>query len=113
MRRTLTGATGLEPATSGVTGRYGLDRYRWLRPGIVSWSSASYRIEPALTGYDLPSPGRAYVARVWSPWLRIRQRSYRELPEHPVTMRVILKSGETQDVRVWLHANGTCQLAEY
>jgi hypothetical protein len=30
-----TGATGLEPATSGVTGRYGLDRYGRLRPGIA------------------------------------------------------------------------------
>ncbi len=27
--------TGLEPATSGVTGRYGLDRYSRLRPGIT------------------------------------------------------------------------------
>ncbi len=30
-----TGATGLEPATSGVTGRYGLNRYSGLRPGII------------------------------------------------------------------------------
>jgi hypothetical protein len=30
-----TGATGLEPATSGVTGRYGLNRYNRLRPGIT------------------------------------------------------------------------------
>jgi hypothetical protein len=26
-----TGTTGLEPATSGVTGRYALDEYNWLR----------------------------------------------------------------------------------
>jgi hypothetical protein len=30
-----TGATGLEPATSGVTGRYGATGYDWLRPGIT------------------------------------------------------------------------------
>ncbi len=32
---TSTGATGLEPATSGVTGRYGLNRYSGLAPGIT------------------------------------------------------------------------------
>jgi hypothetical protein len=30
-----TGATGLEPATSGVTGRYGATGYNRLRPGIT------------------------------------------------------------------------------
>jgi hypothetical protein len=30
-----TGATGLEPATSGVTGRHGATGYDWLRPGIT------------------------------------------------------------------------------
>jgi hypothetical protein len=33
-----TGATGLEPATSGVTGRYGATGYSRLRPGITGWS---------------------------------------------------------------------------
>jgi hypothetical protein len=33
--RAFTGATGLEPATSGVTGRYGLNRYSGLAPGIT------------------------------------------------------------------------------
>jgi hypothetical protein len=33
--RDLTGATGLEPATSGVTGRYWLDRQSRLPPGIT------------------------------------------------------------------------------
>ena len=36
--RDFTGATGLEPATSGVTGRYSLNRYSGLRPGITGWS---------------------------------------------------------------------------
>ncbi len=31
-----TGATGLEPATSGVTGRYGATGYDRLRPGITA-----------------------------------------------------------------------------
>jgi hypothetical protein len=30
-----TGATGLEPATSGVTGRYGLNRHSRLPPGFT------------------------------------------------------------------------------
>ena len=29
---------GLEPATSGVTGRYDLNRNSRLRPGITRWS---------------------------------------------------------------------------
>src|SRR5947208_4774360 len=33
-----TGATGLEPATSGVTDRYELNRHSRLAPGITGWS---------------------------------------------------------------------------
>jgi hypothetical protein len=77
MQGVLTGATGLEPATSGVTGRYGLGRYSRLRPGIASWRRHFLAQRPALTGYDPLPPGRACVVRVWSPWLRIRQQSDR------------------------------------
>jgi hypothetical protein len=34
------GATGLEPATSGVTGRYELDRHNRLRPRITGLEQA-------------------------------------------------------------------------
>src|SRR2546423_9135725 len=51
-----TGATGLEPATSGVTGRYELNRHSRLRPGITGWSrhfvqsrTGCDRLRPAAT----------------------------------------------------------------
>ena len=45
----------LEPATSGVTGRYGATSR--LRPGITGWSGVSLMCEPAATGYDRLPPG--------------------------------------------------------
>ena len=60
-----TGATGLEPATSGVTGRYGATGYSRLRPGIPATAGTSSIREPAVTGYDRPASGTAYVAYVW------------------------------------------------
>jgi hypothetical protein len=43
------GATGLEPATSGVTGRQGATGYNRLRPGITGWSR---HFLAERTGYD-------------------------------------------------------------
>src|SRR4030095_12438551 len=51
----LTGATGLEPATSGVTGRYELNRHGRLRPRITATAGISSPNAPAAsgtTGYD-------------------------------------------------------------
>jgi hypothetical protein len=48
-----TGATGLEPATSGVTGRYKANRPSWLRPGITGYSR-HFVAEP--TGFDRLRP---------------------------------------------------------
>src|SRR5919204_140144 len=59
--RDFTGATGLEPATSGVTDRYRLNRYSRLRPGITGWSRHFSASAPAVTGYDRLAPGRACV----------------------------------------------------
>ena len=52
-----TGATGLEPATSGVTGRYGRYRHKGLRPGITGQSR---HFVPERTGCDRL---RAVIAR--------------------------------------------------
>ena len=60
------GATGLEPATSGVTGRYGPDRYSGCDRELPAEGGISSPSEPALTGYDPLPPGRACVVRVWS-----------------------------------------------
>jgi hypothetical protein len=56
------GATGLEPATSGVTGRYGATGYNRLRPGITGWSrhfatmrTGCDRLRPATTRHSLCS----------------------------------------------------------
>jgi hypothetical protein len=49
----VTGATGLEPATSGVTGRYRLNRYNWLPPGITGQSR---HFAPERTGCDRLRP---------------------------------------------------------
>ena len=58
--RYLAGATGLEPATSGVTGRYGPTGYGWLRPGIRGYSrhflderTGSDRLRPAVARQSL------------------------------------------------------------
>jgi hypothetical protein len=51
-----TGATGLEPATSGVTGRYGATSYNRLRPGIAGYSRHFRR---SRTGSDRPRPATA------------------------------------------------------
>jgi hypothetical protein len=56
-----TGATGLEPATSGVTGRYGVDCHSRLRPGITGWSKL---FPTERTGCDRLPPGRARVVHV-------------------------------------------------
>jgi hypothetical protein len=48
-----TGATGLEPATSGVTGRYGATGYDRIRPGITGWSR---HFAADRTGYDRLRP---------------------------------------------------------
>src|SRR5919106_3286615 len=60
--RYFTGATGLEPATSGVTGRYRLNRHDRLRPRITGWSGdfvldrTGYdRLRPATTWWSLCS----------------------------------------------------------
>jgi hypothetical protein len=64
-----TGATGLEPATSGVTGRYGRTGYDRLRPGITGCSrhflgsrTGCGRLRPASTRYSLC--GRCVVGAV-------------------------------------------------
>jgi hypothetical protein len=58
----LAGATGLEPATSGVTDRYKLNRYSRLRPGITGQSrhfvaerTGCDRLRPATTRQGLCS----------------------------------------------------------
>src|SRR5918994_4407645 len=60
--RVFTGATGLEPATSGVTGRYGRTGYDRLRPGITAHSrhfvakpTGSDRLRSATTRHGLCS----------------------------------------------------------
>ena len=57
-----TGATGLEPATSGVTGRHGATGYHRLRPEITGWSrhflaerAGCDRLRPATTRQSLCS----------------------------------------------------------
>src|SRR5215211_718863 len=61
-RTFVTGATGLEPATSGVTGRYGSTGYNRLRPGITRYSrhfvnerTGCDRLRPATTRQALCS----------------------------------------------------------
>jgi hypothetical protein len=73
----VTAATGLEPATSGVTGRYGCNPLRRDRPVRVQPATVGYDrellatagisqpSEPAVTGYDRLPPGTACVVRVW------------------------------------------------
>ena len=72
---TFTGATGLEPATSGVTGRHGPTGYNRLRPRITGYSRHSSPTEPVLTGYDRLAPGTARVAGVWPTRCRMRQQT--------------------------------------
>ena len=64
-----TGATGLEPATSGVTGRHGATGYSRLRPGITGCSrhflgvrTGCDRLRPASTRHSLC--GRCVVGMV-------------------------------------------------
>jgi hypothetical protein len=59
------GATGLEPATSGVPGRRGATGYH---PESRSGAGVSSPSEPAVTGSDRLPPGGACVAGVWSTW---------------------------------------------
>jgi hypothetical protein len=61
-----TGTTGLEPTTSGVTGRYGATGYSRLDPELPAGAGTSSIREPALTGYDRLAPGTACVVGVWS-----------------------------------------------
>jgi hypothetical protein len=51
--REFTGATGLEPATSGVTGRNGITDYSPLQPGITGYSR---RLVDSRTGCDRLRP---------------------------------------------------------
>ena len=51
-----TEATGLEPATSGVTGRYSATGYSRLRPGITGYSRQFFLER---TGYDRLRPAAA------------------------------------------------------
>jgi hypothetical protein len=50
------GSDGIDPATSGVTGRHGATGYSRLRPGITGWSR---RFRDERTGCDRPRPGAA------------------------------------------------------
>jgi hypothetical protein len=69
---------GLEPATSGVTGRYGATGYSRLRPGIMARAGISSSSEPAVTGYYWLRPGRACVVRVYpARWRDSQQGSCR------------------------------------
>ena len=53
-----TGATGLEPATSGVTGRDGHDGTAGCDPELLIRAGISPFGELAATGYDRVRPGR-------------------------------------------------------
>src|SRR5215218_5769720 len=55
--REFTGATGLEPATSGVTGRHGATGSNRLRPGITGYSRG---IRDARTGCDRLQPAATW-----------------------------------------------------
>jgi hypothetical protein len=57
-----TGATGLEPATSGVTGRYGFTRCGRLAPETTGWSR-HFLVER--TGCDPVTSGGRPVEPVW------------------------------------------------
>jgi hypothetical protein len=63
-----TGATGLEPATSGVTGRYGAAGHAGYDAELPAGAGNSSNSEPAVTGYDRLAPGTACVAYVWWLW---------------------------------------------
>jgi hypothetical protein len=70
------GATGLEPATSGVTGRYRRNRLRpAATPELPARAGICLPSEPAVTGWNRLPPGTACVADVWSTWCPPRQRS--------------------------------------
>ena len=104
----LTGATGLEPATSGVTDRYGLDRYSRLPPGITAGAGISCRAQTAVTGHDRLPPVRACVVDVQSNWCRIRQQCNRwatssalfRAPEHRPTRASFACTTDTD--RSWI-----------
>jgi hypothetical protein len=71
-----TGATGLEPATSGVTGRYGATGYNRLRPGITGYSR---HFLAGRTGCDRLRPAAArhsLCADVW--WSRCQERQHHD-----------------------------------
>jgi hypothetical protein len=72
-----TGATGLEPATSGVTGRQGATGYSRLQPGITGYRkrlvvvrTGCDRLRPAATRQGLCS--RCVVALVADQATRLR-----------------------------------------
>jgi hypothetical protein len=75
---TLAGATGLEPATSGVTGRYDATGYD---PELLATAGVFLSSQPAGRGYDRLAPGTACVEGVWSVWCRDRQRRGRPRPQ--------------------------------
>jgi hypothetical protein len=62
----ITGATGLEPATSGVTGRHGATGYSRLRAGISRWSRHSLDSRTGCDRVEAVPPGTACVVGVWS-----------------------------------------------
>ena len=72
----MTGATRLEPATSGVTGRYVSEPVTGGYDGITAATAASSSpSEPAATGYDRLPPGAAFVVSVWCDRCLARQLS--------------------------------------
>jgi hypothetical protein len=103
-----TGATGLEPATSGVTGRHGATGYYRLRPGITCYSRhflierAGYdRLRPATVGHS-PCSRRVVDVMPASTTARVRtpgQRLQSEIDEWPAVTRAIhLSYAELSDV---------------
>ncbi len=70
-----TGTTGLEPATSGVTGRYGAAAPAGYDPESPATAGISSPSEPALTGYDRLAAGTACGEGVWSMWCLLWQRT--------------------------------------
>jgi hypothetical protein len=73
------GAKGLEPATSGVTGRHGATGYNRLRPELHATAGLSSSSRPVVTGYDRLRPGTACVEGVWSTRCLLRQRTMFDL----------------------------------
>jgi hypothetical protein len=86
--RDFTGATGLEPATSGVTGRYRTAGYNRLRPGIAGQSrpflagrTGCDRLQAAAARHSLCGTCVVDVVPTRQRWhVRLRERSHRPRP---------------------------------